>query len=86
MPVFKPTPDLEMRYRVDDFTDPWSSPQTVLLLHGNAESGAAWYRWVPILGRHYRVVRPDVRGFGESTAMPREYPWTLDALIDDSAG
>ncbi len=31
----------------------------------------------------YRVVRPDMRGFGASTPMPRDYPWTLDGIIDD---
>jgi len=72
-----------MHYEVDDFADPWTRPQTVLLLHGNAESGLAWYGWVPKLARHYRVVRPDMRGFGRSTAMPADFPWTLDRLIDD---
>ena len=83
MPTFQPTPDLTMHYQVDDFTAPWRKPETVLLLHGNAESGTAWYGWVPHLARHYRVVRPDMRGFGASTAMPSDYPWTLDRLIDD---
>lgn len=83
MPTFRPTPDLDMHYEVDDFTDPWGSPQTILMLHGNAESGAAWYGWVPTLARHYHVVRPDMRGFGASTPMPRDFPWTLDVIIDD---
>jgi 3-oxoadipate enol-lactonase len=38
---------------------------------------------VPKLARQFRVVRPDMRGFGESTAMPRDYPWTLDRLAED---
>ena len=45
MPTARLAPDLDMHYRVDDFTDPWTSPETILLLHGNAESGASWYRW-----------------------------------------
>jgi 3-oxoadipate enol-lactonase len=83
MPNFRPSPDLDMHYEVDDFTDPWRKPETVLMLHGNAESGLAWWAWVPKLARQYRVVRPDMRGFGQSTAMPRDYPWTLDRLIED---
>ena len=83
MPTFRPTPDLDMHYQVDDFTDPWSSRETILLLHGNAESGLAWYAWVPALARHYRVVRPDMRGFGQSSAMPADYPWSLDGLAED---
>jgi 3-oxoadipate enol-lactonase len=86
MPSFRPTPDLDMHYEVDDFTDPWQDPQTILMLHGNAESSRAWYAWVPKLARHYRVVRPDMRGFGASSPMPRDYPWTLDRLIDDFCG
>jgi 3-oxoadipate enol-lactonase len=83
MPSFQSAPDLKMHYLVDDYTDPWRKPETILLLHGNAESGAAWYGWVPHLARRFRVVRPDMRGFGASTPMPRDFPWTLDVVIDD---
>ena len=83
MPSFKPSADLDMHYEVDDFTDPWTEPETVLMLHGNAESALAWWRWVPKIARHYRVVRPDMRGFGQSSPMHRDYPWTLDRLIED---
>ena len=83
MPRFRPTADCELHYTVDDFTDPWRAADTVLMLHGNAESGLAWYGWVPTLARHYRVVRPDMRGFGQSTPMKRNFAWTLDRLIDD---
>lgn len=83
MPIFRSAPDLEMHYLVDDFTDPWTKPETILLLHGCAESGLVWYGWMPHLARRYRVVRPDMRGFGASTPMPRDFNWTLDILIDD---
>ncbi len=83
MPTLHMPPSLDLYYLVDDYTDPWRTPGTILLLHGNAESSAAWYAWVPQLAHRYRVVRPDMRGFGASTPMPREFPWTLDVLIDD---
>ena len=86
MPTFTKSSDLTMHYLVDDYTDPWLKPETILMLHGNAESGAAWYGWVPHLARHCRVVRPDMRGFGASTPMPRDFPWTLDVLIGDFVG
>ena len=82
MSVLK-TPDLELYYDVDDYTDPWTKPETILMLHGNSESGAAWYGWVPTLARKYRLVRPDMRGFGRSSPMPRDFPWTLDVIIGD---
>ncbi len=83
MPILKISPDLDMHYVIDDYTDPWREPETILMLHGNTESAVAWYGWVPHLARRFRVVRPDMRGFGASTPMPRDYPWTLDGLIDD---
>jgi 3-oxoadipate enol-lactonase len=83
MPTLALAPDVDLHYRIDDFTDPWTTPQTILLLHGNAESGLSWYRWVPVLARRFRVVRPDMRGFGQSTPMPRDFPWSLDVLVDD---
>jgi 3-oxoadipate enol-lactonase len=83
MPTCHIPPGLDLHYLVDDYTDPWRTPGTILLLHGNAESSAAWYGWVPQLAHRYRLVRPDMRGFGASTPMPRDFPWTLDGLIDD---
>ena len=83
MAVQRVAPDLEMHYRVDDYTDPWRKPDSILMLHGNNESGAAWYGWAPHLARQFKVVRPDMRGFGASTPMLRDFPWTLDIVIDD---
>ena len=67
-------PATDLFYTIDDFTDPWRKPETILLCHGNNESHQAWYGWVPHLARHYRVVRPDMRGFGASTPMTRAFP------------
>jgi 3-oxoadipate enol-lactonase len=75
--------DLEMYYRDECFADPWTAPATMLLLHGNAESGEAWNALMPVLGRRFRVVRPDMRGFGRSTAMPLDYKWSIDRIVDD---
>ena len=83
MPTLPIPPNLDLHYLVDDYTDPWRTPGTMLLLHGNAESSAAWYKWVPQLAHRYRVVRPDMRGFGASTPMPHDFSWTLDLIIDD---
>ena len=83
MPTARITPDLEMHYELDDFTDPWKASEAILMIHGNGERAAAWYAWVPHLAREFRVVRPDTRGFGESTVMPRDFPWTIDLVVDD---
>ena len=83
MPIARIEPRLDMHYRVDDYTEPWRKPEAVLMVHGNREGSMAWYGWVPTLARHYRVVRPDTRGFADSTPMPRDFPWSMDLVIDD---
>jgi pimeloyl-ACP methyl ester carboxylesterase len=76
---------VELAYTVDDFHDPWTPAETIVLVHGLAESAVAWDGWVPHLARRYRVVRPDLRGFGRSTPMARDFAWSLDGLADDLA-
>src|SRR5256712_9123533 len=85
MATFETSPGVHLHYLVDDFTEPWTEPATILLLHGNAESSRAWYAWVPLLARRFRVVRPDMRGYGASTPMPRDFAWTLDVIVGDYA-
>ena len=40
---------------------------TVVLLHGAGGGGIAWFRLFQPLGKHYRVIAPDVVGYGESS-------------------
>jgi len=83
MPTLSLSHGVDLAYQIDDFTDPWTTPETVVCLHGLAEGGIAWRSWVPTLGRHYRVVRPDQRGFAASTPMPEDFDWSLDVFIAD---
>lgn len=77
---------VKLAYRINDNTDPWAPPaETIMLVHGLAESADAWYGWMPHLTRDYRVVRPDLRGFGASTPMKTDFAWSLDLLADDLA-
>lgn len=75
--------NFEMYYDVDNFTDPWKTPQTVVLHHGIAKSSRFWYGWLPTLARHYQVVRLDARGFGQSTVPPPGYRWSLSSFARD---
>jgi pimeloyl-ACP methyl ester carboxylesterase len=65
MPTFEASPGVRLHYLVDDFTDPWTAPETLL--------------------RRFRTVRPDMRGYGASTPMPRDFAWSLDVIIEDYA-
>lgn len=38
----------------------------VVLLHGFPETSFAWRYQIPVLARHYRVIAPDLRGYGET--------------------
>lgn len=69
MPFLDLAGGARLHYAVDDFTDPWTQPECVLMLHGIAETAEAWRMWVPYFARRFRVVRPDLRGFGGSSGL-----------------
>jgi 3-oxoadipate enol-lactonase len=77
-------PGIAMAYEDDCFAAPWTAPETVVMVHGNAESSRAWTAWVPHLADKYRLVRLDMPGFGASTAPP-DYGWSTDELAADIA-
>ena len=84
MPYVKRPQGPTLHYVVDDFTDPWKNAPYLLLQHGNGRSAQFWYSWVPYLSRFYRIVRPDVRGLGLSSAdFDLESEFTLDACVED---
>ena len=73
----------QLFYKVDDFTDPWETPETVVLHHGMAKNHKLWYGWIPIIARHYRVIRFDMRGMGQSSVPEPGYPWSVDNFAAD---
>ena len=75
---------LELAYYVDDFTDPWTKPQTMLLLHAAMGNAQRWFAWVPRLARHFRVVRLELRGHGASEIPRPEQDFSLKHLVDDA--
>ena len=75
-------PGVWMAYEDHWFGEPWAVPETVVMIHGNSESSRAWTCWVPHLARHYRVVRPDLPGFGASPE-PAGYGWSAEELAAD---
>jgi len=66
VPFIKRPASPTLHYRLDDHTDPWADARTILLQHGYGRNSRFCTPWVPHLSRHYKVVRPDLRGHGES--------------------
>jgi pimeloyl-ACP methyl ester carboxylesterase len=69
--------DCSLFYTVDDHTDPWTRPDTVLLVHGFTECTEAWRAWVPHFSSRLRARDPADRrlprgGRGSRRHRPRD--------------
>ncbi len=69
----------ELFYREDWFGEPWRKPEPAVLIHGNDESSIVWYGWVPRMAQEFRLLRPDLPGFGRSK-IPAGFEWSLPSL------
>lgn len=69
----------DLFYREDWLGEPWRTPEIALLVHGVYESGEAWFGWVPRLAQQFRLLRPDLPGFGNSK-IPAGFEWSLARL------
>ena len=76
----------KLAYYVDDFTDPWTTPDTMLLLHAAMGNSRRWFKWVPKLARHFKVVRMDLRGHGASQIPAAVEEFSLAHLVGDALG
>lgn len=61
----------------------------VVLVHGSGGHHAAWWQQVPYLSRRYKVVLPDLRGFGLSDPVEGgpdslDFVHDLSAVLDDA--
>jgi pimeloyl-ACP methyl ester carboxylesterase len=79
------TDGIRLAYRVDDFTDPWRKPDTIVLLHPAMSSTRRLFGWVLHLARQMRVVRLDLRGHGESQLPPADSELSRSRLSHDVA-
>ena len=78
-------PDCRLFYTIDDHTDAWTKPETVVFVHGFTENTEAWRAWVPHFSRRYRMVRYDQRGFGQTGAVAKDFPLTTEVVVGDLA-
>ena len=70
----------------DDFTDPWRRSEVVLINHYGVGDSTLYRKWVPVLGREYRVIRWDRPGHGRSQVPPIGYKLTVDEIISTCIG
>jgi pimeloyl-ACP methyl ester carboxylesterase len=56
----------------------------LLLLHGFPEFWGGWYRQIPELARHFTVVAPDLRGYGDSDKPQSGYD--AATMVEDIKG
>ncbi|MBV8167732.1 MAG: alpha/beta fold hydrolase, partial [Alphaproteobacteria bacterium] len=82
MARFSASDGLSLAYRIDETN---TSSATVLLLHAAMGSMVRYDAWVPTLAPHYRVVRLDLRGHGQSALPPADQPLRLERLVADVA-
>ena len=74
----------KFHYHLDDFSDPWRSPEPVLLHHAAGGNLHRWRGWVPTLARRHPVARFDMRGHA-GTPPPLDLRFSLPDLAADIA-
>ena len=55
----------------------------VILLHGFPESHRTWAKLVPLLEQDYRLIMPDLRGFGHTDRPKDPAAYSTDTLVAD---
>jgi pimeloyl-ACP methyl ester carboxylesterase len=63
-----------------------SGEDLVILLHGFPEFWYSWRHQLPVLGKRYHVVAPDMRGFNLSDKPPRAEDYRIELLVADVLG
>lgn len=64
------------------FYEESGSGRPLILIHGFPLSGAIWSHQLAGLSDRFRVIAPDLRGFGRST--PSDLPYSIDLYADDT--
>ena len=76
-----PEPEADMSEEAGAAAARWSRPTTVLCLHGHPTWSFLYRRMIPLMcGAGYRVVAPDLPGFGRSDKPANETPYSIESL------
>jgi pimeloyl-ACP methyl ester carboxylesterase len=71
-------------YAIRYFDDGHQDGRPLVLLHGIGASAERWSRVIPTLAKYFRVITPDIIGFGYSDKPTVEY--TIDFFLDFFGG
>jgi len=85
MPFLDISSGRQLYYEINDWSDAWRQPESVVMIHGFAENTDAWRAWVPHLARNYRVIRFDQLGFGQSSGVADDFTFTNALLAGNAA-
>lgn len=73
--------DLEL-----EFIDTGGEETPILLLHAFPLNGREWEPQIESLGSRYRLIAPDLKGFGGSSAPADRSAYSMDAYADEMKG
>ena len=83
MPLLERPNEVSVYFEIDDYTDPWKERPYMLLQHGVGRSSRLWYGWIPYLSRHFKILRTDLRGCGQSSDLPKTKPLKVEDYVED---
>jgi pimeloyl-ACP methyl ester carboxylesterase len=52
-------------------------------LHGFPEFSYSWRHQIPFFSKHFKVVVPDMRGYGETERPVEIYEYRIEKLVTD---
>ena len=64
----------------------WGSGDPLLMVHGLGMSSTLWGAQIAALAPRYRMIAPDLRGFGQSDRPGAPGSYALSRFVDDIAG
>ena len=86
LPRIAVRPGVAIAHEEEWFGAPWGPVgEPIVLIHGVGESHLSWQQWVPLLSGRFRVIRPDMPGFGNSP-LPEGYVPTPERVAADLVG
>lgn len=80
---FRTSDGISVRYTTDDYTKPWTKPDTLVFLHAAFGTMNRFRVWVPHVAGRYRVVRWDMRGHGSSDLPADDLELSIERLSKD---